>query len=1343
WKKAFNHKVQQRVLDLQQRRMAQVRHQKEEEEKMNRRFPVDLLANEWFNENKLTVEARIYLLDKLLPTLIPGMEKLLREVESRDVLDAKEGTPSQFDPIHFLGQYLMRNNPQFDCGSQSSPYVRGLRQVLEKLKTEVLDIEENRLAKLKAEVKEKREQREHMQEIMAQVEETRKQALLHQFREWSPDTNGRIQLALIQSALRSFLQNDSPALALYDRELEPTDTLGQTVNSREFAEYVYSYVKSLHPEIFQEFLHHISQCSNAFLKAVRQDMWRQMFSDLFLACDHGQIGLLDRHRVLALLENFYDSNLEPVRATLCNPRQWPIIELDELDHTDFWVDFEDEERAATVTEDSDKPITPQDQSKAVSLTTKSLVTSGEVQPEASVTKKDVLVSEEKNRACNHQEVDGPEKARVYEPMLEIRIEETSTKHESAANEEERSVLGTVEEQQDGPVTTAVPKSEEDNPVLEDAAGEKLNRSYFIKKSTCYSSLWDQNFFSMITSIQQSLFLFLVKNPGQFLNDRPLGQAISFSLHNPPPPNAYSQIKTVKMLLCSSFPVVQESLSSILPTQSVWAAHVNIEFYITSSSIMSMPWTPHSIISHYPATPHERKKLKKKKKKGLKIGDLRSSGQGGRCSSTEDVMTQEEWSVAASRFTDLRSIISDIQSRGNSRLTSAFDGNSLNLPQFVQLLDTFVGEGASPSTVENLIEYLQSGYMETEEEKIERLTKACQAAIAAQHKLVLDALFETWDNDSAGFLELDEVETALLKYKEGMEKEILDKARERITSSHRYGTGGPGLTRKEFRSYIEWIVSELPGEKEEVFDNVVEFLTSSIKRSFTERARGSSRRKWLHKIRRAAETSGVNMDPVYKAVFQVLYKDAEAHGNNKKISCSIALLERNLQDPKRGDTCLRYTGCTAEDAPYLLNKVLYRDMKGVSFASIDEGKPVHVPRVRHHGNIHFWNPSRLEEDLKGSFLAVPLKDSQQRVYGILGVDTLREQVERNIFLMHEISFYQGVSEMFSIAYRHVQIRKNILRLVTSAMSWIHNRAPNITSASTYLMEPAVRKEAGYVLRKMMTTDNNTGVSEIHPSPITLRRADNIFRDYLFKCADNSKVITADAYGKRRIAVPLRDPSGRALGVIDVSTGCCRELPAHEFKDLQKMLKMLQAACHEMLQESSGQVEKTMVLEAEQFDEEKRVGILFQRFMLQDLRDCVQKLGLQSFAELKSYKDPPVMVHNILKAVLLLFNPEWAESEEIDSWNQCKLKVTSDLIRRVSCFDPTASSVRVHAELLAQYIKGIPRGAVWKHGSIPAEYLYNWAFLCYSLLEHKGGVQNESRSSSPSANPNPTLAKSEEK
>ncbi|CAI9575087.1 unnamed protein product [Staurois parvus] len=121
------------------------------------------------------------------------------------------------------------------------------------------------------------------------------------------------------------------------------------------------------------------------------------------------------------------------------------------------------------------------------------------------------------------------------------------------------------------------------------------------------------------------------------------------------------------------------------------------------------------------------------------------------------------------------------------------------------------------------------------------------------------------------------------------------------------------------------------------------------------------------------------------------------------------------------------------------------------------------------------------------------------------------------------------------------------------------------------------------------------------------------------------------------------------------------------------------------------------------------------MLQDLRHCVSKLDHQSFAELKSYKEPPVMVHSILKAVLLLFFPEWDESEEIHSWNQCKLKVNSDLIRKILSFDPTAQYVKSNPEVLAKYIKGIPRGAVWKQGSIPAEQLYNWAFTCLSLME----------------------------
>jgi len=58
---------------------------------------------------------------------------------------------------------------------------------------------------------------------------------------------------------------------------------------------------------------------------------------------------------------------------------------------------------------------------------------------------------------------------------------------------------------------------------------------------------------------------------------------------------------------------------------------------------------------------------------------------------------------------------------------------------------------------------------------------------------------------------------------------------------------------------------------QVFDGVIEFLISTVERTYTERVRGEARRKWLAQIQTAAETGGASMDSVYRAVFQTLYK----------------------------------------------------------------------------------------------------------------------------------------------------------------------------------------------------------------------------------------------------------------------------------------------------------------------------------------------------------------------------------------------------------------------------------------------------------------------------------------
>lgn len=78
-----------------------------------------------------------------------------------------------------------------------------------------------------------------------------------------------------------------------------------------------------------------------------------------------------------------------------------------------------------------------------------------------------------------------------------------------------------------------------------------------------------------------------------------------------------------------------------------------------------------------------------------------------------------------------------------------------------------------------------------------------------------------------------------------------------------------LSSKQFQRYIELVVSELRGNEDQVLDSVVEFLMSALERSHTEGLRNCARRKWLHQIQHAAETSGVSLEPVYTETFRAL------------------------------------------------------------------------------------------------------------------------------------------------------------------------------------------------------------------------------------------------------------------------------------------------------------------------------------------------------------------------------------------------------------------------------------------------------------------------------------------
>ncbi|NWR48704.1 EFCB5 protein, partial [Regulus satrapa] len=525
---------------------------------------------------------------------------------------------------------------------------------------------------------------------------------------------------------------------------------------------------------------------------------------------------------------------------------------------------------------------------------------------------------------------------------------------------------------------------------------------------------------------------------------------------------------------------------------------------------------------------------------------------------------------------------------------------LTLPQFVQLMDNFVGEDMSLPTVKRLTAFIKGEYKQTEEERKKQLEKVHRMAHVAQRKQLLEALFEKWDSNACGSLDLEEVVAVLSTFKGDMGKEALMRAKEQLFSRYPHLRRVGKLSQKAFQTFLELIASKFTGNEDETIDNLVRFLTTSVEQSHTKSWQSSARRKWLQDIQQAAETSGTSMEPVYKAVMNALSQDTEAHGGNKRISAYIALLEESQRCPEQGQVLLRYVACTADDAPHLLNQVLHRDMKGVSFAAIDQGKPIYVPRVQLHGNIHFWNSDFPEEERKGSLLVLPLYDAHWRVFGILGLDTLQDECHKSIFLIHEITFYEGVCHAFSKAYHHVCMQEHVLQVAVTALDWLYPRTPSIHAVTTYLVAPG--KDKNRVLCKVMTTDN-TGQKEIHSSPVVLLREENLLRDYLFKCTDSSEVTLTSVYGEHHIAVPLHDLSRQTLGIFDISIGQNKKLPPQEQKELQKMLKMAQAACSEILQRSLEDTEPTQVLEAEHVANGRHAGILFHRFMLQELRECV--------------------------------------------------------------------------------------------------------------------------------------------
>lgn len=63
-----------------------------------------------------------------------------------------------------------------------------------------------------------------------------------------------------------------------------------------------------------------------------------------------------------------------------------------------------------------------------------------------------------------------------------------------------------------------------------------------------------------------------------------------------------------------------------------------------------------------------------------------------------------------------------------------------------------------------------------------------------------------------------------------------------------------------------------------------------------------------------------------------------------------------------------------------------------------------------------------------------------------------------------------------------------------------------------------------------------------------------------------------------------------------------------------------------------------------------------------------------------------------------------------------QINNDLLQKLATYDPTAGQDLIQPEKIERYLQDVPHGEVAKHSSVPAQHMYNWVFVCVSLIEH---------------------------
>ncbi len=198
------------------------------------------------------------------------------------------------------------------------------------------------------------------------------------------------------------------------------------------------------------------------------------------------------------------------------------------------------------------------------------------------------------------------------------------------------------------------------------------------------------------------------------------------------------------------------------------------------------------------------------------------------------------------------------------------------------------------------------------------------------------------------------------------------------------------------------------------------------------------------------------------------------------------------------------------------------------------------------------------------MVAPITTPKQDVVGTISVDSLgtgQGMAPRNhSFYNHEINFFQGVGLCLGDIYHWISVIQKLLKVSLSALNWIYSRCSAVTMGEVYIVQPTEGGESSYDLCLMLSTAKmqspNVNINK------KLKRKKNLFKEYLFQCVENSEPLSVDAYGSHHLVYPIRDSSGCAVAMVDLTMASSCSLNPQQLREVIKVLKLLTTAFYQI-------------------------------------------------------------------------------------------------------------------------------------------------------------------------------------